>query len=149
MKTNWSLGISLVVLCTFLSSFITLPGADSFEVYLDNELLMKDYVYRERSIKPIRLDKNSNATLTVSYSHCGITGSSRSLTLLDDQKKLIREWTFANVDAKVKDPMPVSVKELVTASNGKPVSLYYKSQELDNEVLIAPVRFVDKTTASN
>ena len=149
MKTKLSLAIALSLVCAFLSSFVALPGSDSFEVYLDNELLMKEYVYGDRANKSITLDKNSQATVTVSYSHCGITGTSRKLSLIDDQKKLLKEWSFGDVGSKVKDPMPVTVKEIVAASNGKSATLYYKAKEIDNAVMIAPVKLVDKTTASN
>lgn len=148
MKTKWSLAIALSLICVFLSSFVTLPGADSFEVYLDNELLIKDYIYGQRSNKAVLLDKNSSATMTVSYSHCGVTGTSRTLSLVDEQKKMLKEWTFANVDPKVKDPMAILVKEIVTASNGKSTTLYYKSTEIEKAVMIAPVKLVDKTTAA-
>ena len=148
MKTKWYLAVVLPVACVLLASFATLPGADSFEVYLDGDLLMKEYVYGERTTKPISLDKNSGATMTVSYSHCGVTGSSRSLSLRDEQKSLIKEWKFTDVGTKVKDPMPVSVKEIVAALGEKNATLYYKSNEIENAVMLAPVKLVDKSTAA-
>ena len=148
MKTKWYLAIVLPVACMLLASFATLPGADSFEVYLDDDLLMKEHVYGERATKPISLDKNSGATMTVSYSHCGVTGTSRSLSLRDEQKHLIKERKFTDVGAKVKDPMPVPVKEIVAALGGKSATLYYKSTEIENAVLLAPVKLIDKSTVS-
>jgi hypothetical protein len=105
-------------------------------------------VYSERIIKPISLDKSSGATMTVSYSHCGVTGTSRSLSLRDEQKRLIKEWKFTDVGPKVKDPMPVSVKEIVAALSGRNATLYYKSTEIENAVLLATVKLIDKSTAS-
>ncbi|MGC3944441.1 MAG: hypothetical protein QM762_07980 [Chryseolinea sp.] len=148
MKTKLFLAIALPATLCLLASFSFRPGVDTFEVYLGGELLMKERAYGQRSNNPIVLEKNSNAAITVSYDHCGITGSSRKLSLLDDQKKLLKEWSFADVASKVKDPMPVAVKEIVAASNGKSATLYYKSNEIDNAVMIAPVKLVDKSTAS-
>ncbi|MEJ1239658.1 hypothetical protein WBG78_16090 [Chryseolinea sp. T2] len=149
MKTKLFLTIALPLFLSVLASFAVRPGMDTFEVYLGNELLMKEHAYGQRSNNPIVLDKNSSATMTVSYDHCGITGSSRKLSLLDDQKGVLKEWTFANVGSKVKDPMPIAVKEIVAASMGKSATLYYKSNEIENAVMIAPVKLVDKTTARN
>jgi hypothetical protein len=149
MKTKLFLAIAMPLAFSVLASFVVRPGMDTFEVYLGNELLLKENAYGQRSNNPIVLDKNSSATLTVSYDHCGITGSSRKLSLLDEQKRVLKEWTYANVNAKVKDPMPVTVKEIVAATGGKSATLYYKSDEIKNAVMIAPVKLADKTTARN
>ncbi|HTF22167.1 MAG TPA: hypothetical protein VK658_29000 [Chryseolinea sp.] len=148
MKTKWYLVIALPIACLLLASFITLPGGDSFEVYLDNDLLLKEHVYGQRASQPINLDKNSGTTLTVSFSHCGVTGTSRSLSLRDGEKNLLKEWKFADVDPKIKDPMAMPVKEVVAASAGHHATLYYKSNEIENAVMLAPVKLIDKSTVS-
>lgn len=151
MKTTTKLfgALFLLACATMLASFATLPGGDSFEVYLDNELIMKEHVYAQRHIKPLVLDKNSDASLAIHFNHCGVTGTSRSLTLRDEKQKVLKEWTFKDVNPSIKDPMPVTVSDLAAVtSSQKNVSLYYTSKELDNAVMLAPVSWVDKSTAS-
>jgi hypothetical protein len=148
MKTKWFLSIVLPLACSFLASFSTLPGGDSFEVYLDNELLMKEHMWGERTIKAITLEKNSRATLLVSFSHCGVTGTSRSLSLIDDQHKVLKEWKYADVGPSVKDPMAMPANEVVAAIAGRNASIYYRSKELDHAVMLAPMRLVDRSSAS-
>ena len=149
MKMKWFLSIGLPIACAILASFDTLPGAYSFEVYLDNQLLMKEYVSADRSVKPITLEKNSRATVMVTVNQCGVTGTARSLSLVDEQNKQVKQWNFKDVNPSVKDPMAVPVSEIVAASAGKNVSLYYRSKELDRAVMLAPVKLIDKSTASN
>ena len=148
MKTKWYFAIALPLACLLLASFATLPGTDTFEVFLDNELIMKEAAFGKREPKVITLEKTSTATMTVSYNHCGITGSTRTLSLLDDQRNVLKEWKFADVNPSVKDPMPLPVKEIAAVASGKNATLFYKSRELDNAVMIASVKMMDKSTAS-
>ena len=149
MKTKWFLSIALPITCAILASFDMLPGAYSFEVYLDNQLLMKEYMSADRSVKPITLEKNSRATVMVTVNQCGVTGTARSLSLVDEQNNQLKQWKFEDVNPSVKDPMAVPVTEIVAASAGKNVSLYYRSKELDHAVMLAPLKLINKSTASN
>lgn len=149
MKTKWYLAIALPLACAFLASFVTLPGSHSFEVYLNNDFVMKEYVTSKGGTKPLTLDKNSTGTMTVNYDHCGVTGTSRSLSLLDEQRNLLKEWKFADVSPSVKDPMPIPVKDILSAANGKTATLFYNSSELDHPMMLAPLKLIDKSTASN
>lgn len=149
MKKKWSFYLLLPVACMLLSAFAMFPGGDRYEVFLDNELIIKEHVYGQRKDSPLPIDQHANATVTVSYSHCGVTGTSRTLSLRDESQRLIREWKFADVSPSIEDPMTIQVKEMVAAASGKSnISLYYQSKEVVKAVKIAPVQWVNKSTAS-
>lgn len=141
--------MAMLFACIVLTSFVTLPGSDSFEVYLDNELIMQEYIYGQRKNTPVKLDKNSNTKMAVHFNHCGVTGTSRVLSLHDQDNKVLKEWQFADVNPSLKDPMPIAVKDLATVANGGNTILYYKSTELSKPVAIAPIKWIDKSTARN
>ena len=148
MKTKWYSITALTLLTLMLASFTPLPGVDTFEVYLDDKLLMNERAFGQRNETTLALDENSQSMLSIHYNHCGITGASRSLSIRDDKSQLLKQWTFADVDASVKDPMPVPVKEIVAIAGNKSVGLYYQSKELDEAVKLVTVNCVNKSTTS-
>lgn len=148
MKTKWYLAAILPLACVFLSAFTSMTGANSFEAYLDNELILKEYVWGERKISTITLDKNSTATLSIHFNECGNTGTNRSLSLRDGKNKVLKVWRFQDVAASLKDPMPITVKELATVGLDKNAGLYYESKDERTAIQLASIRWIDKTTAS-
>src|SRR5690242_17933028 len=92
---------SLVVLvfCTALLSFAERPGGDTFSIYLNEKLLLQQHVWLERGVKDISLAGTKlNDVLKIQYSHCGKTGTARSLAVLNDESRIVKTWHFADSD---------------------------------------------------
>ena len=123
----------LITLASFailsLSFFAFRPGGDIYEIYLNKQLLMKQYSTQPLAIKSLHLTKaNAADQLIVFYSHCGTIGKGRKLSLRNEQGKVMKEWQFA--DASGKDGgMSIPVKELlqVEAQTNAALSLFYSS----------------------
>ncbi|MBA2562613.1 MAG: hypothetical protein H0V14_06800 [Chitinophagaceae bacterium] len=116
-----------------LFTFNAKAGGDSYQIYLNNKLLLKQYVTQPLNVKSLQLDKaNLNDRLVIFYSHCGQTGKGRSIAIKDEKGKIIKEWKFANSTGS-NESMIIPVKELLQLEknnlNGR-LHLYYASQQL-------------------
>jgi hypothetical protein len=129
----------LVVLATMNYSFTTVPGGDSFEVYLNNKLLFQQYVAKKEGVKSIQLDKsNYNDEINVYYHHCGQTGTGRIISLRDAQNKELKVWHFSDANTA----MSCKVKEIMSLqklNTNNQINLYYSSKELPQGRLLATV----------
>ena len=137
------------LVCAFLASALiglsfTAPfGLDGYEIYLNNKLLLKQYVNQPLNLRVLNLD-NAKETdqLQIVYRHCrkdNGTGTGRSLTLKDENGKTLREWDFTDAGQ-----MTIQVKDLLAAAKkaaGRPVSLVYLSHELNKGEMLSRVQF--------
>ena len=139
--------IILIVLCAILFSFSHKPGAHSFEIYLNNKLVLQDYVNDKKEAAILSLSQDADQDqLSINYSHCGQIGTARNIIIKDEQNKILKEWHFADAAAGVKNPMTCKVKDIVALSNGhNSLSLFYSSKELSNDQLLASIHLATKT----
>ncbi len=116
-----------------LFTFQAKAGGDSYQIYLNNKLILKQYVTQPLNIKSLELDKaNANDRLVIFYSHCGQIGKERSIIIKDDNEKILKEWKFADVTGRDAG-MVIPVKELLqikSNNNKRHLSLYYYAQQL-------------------
>jgi hypothetical protein len=134
-------GISLAVIALSLVSFSLSPGmgGDSFEIYLNNHLVVKDYVYGSKGAKNISLQQaNYNDELSIKYSHCGKVGNSRSIVLKDGKDRTLKQWTFENSISE-NNSMNCHVKDIIDLkkNNGGVLKLVYSSKELSSGQVLA------------
>lgn len=127
-----------IMIVVILSSFLTRPGGDHFQVYLNNKLVIEEHIYGRTKNVPLKLTE-STGELKVDYSHCGVTGTARTLRLKDENNKVLREWKFDDVNPEMKDPMTVSITQLNEFRSTSGATLLYSARELNTEVVIAPV----------
>jgi hypothetical protein len=139
----------LIIIVALLSSFLIRPGGDHFQVYLNNKLVIEEHIYGRTKNVPLKLTE-STGELKVDYSHCGVTGTARTLSLKDENNKVLQEWKFIDVNPKMKDPMMVSVAQLYEFRSISGATLVYRARELNTDVVIAPVVWpkVTKTVAA-
>lgn len=133
----------LTALCATLFAFSVNPGGDSFSVYLDNTLLLDQHVSRDAVTKTIALNENSaGEMLKVYYSHCGKVGTSRDITIRDEQNKTLKTWNFPDAGAGVSSSMNCRVKDILalrkTGKNAV-LNLVYTSRELPDGRLLARI----------
>jgi len=122
-----ALVLILAVLC--FQSFSTNGGGDYYKVLLNGRLVAEQYLTKPVALKALSLNTaNHNDKLTVYYSHCGQAGKSRSITLRNDNRKILKEWKFSDSPSQ---EMQVPVDEVLAASSKQTsVSLYYASKEI-------------------
>jgi hypothetical protein len=142
------LGFIAVVLGTTLLAFKYKPGGDSYEIYLNNQLLLKQFVRQPLNLKSLSLDQsNAKDQLVVYYSHCGVTGKGRSLAVKDSKGTTLKKWNFANAREGARSGMIIPVKELLQLEKDHgSLSLYYTSEELPESRVLASFTVSDKNT---
>jgi hypothetical protein len=136
--------LALVVLCIAIFSFTANRGLDSYEIYLNNKLILKQAVNAPLVLRKLQLDKaNENDLLRIVYVHCtnkGV-GTGRSISIRDEKGDVLKKWTFKDEDKG----MEISVKDLLQVEKqhkGSDLSLHYVAQELhEGDMLLASVRF--------
>lgn len=131
-------------------------GTDSYRIYLNNKLILQQYVGRPLDLESLPLSEaNSNDKLVIYYSHCGATGKNRSISVKDEKGTILKEWKFA--DAAVKnemnipagdDGMSIPVKEILALqAKDHGLSLYYSAQQLPAGRLLTRVGKTSKPVA--
>jgi len=138
----------LVALSFVLSSFAINAGSDSYEIYINAKLVLKDYVHGRKEVGTITLNRNSpEDAITVNYSHCGKIGTSRSISLKDRDNKVLKEWRFADTQAS-KDLMAFKAEEIISsASQHSGLSLIYSSKELPDGLVLATIQLPNVTAS--
>jgi len=115
-------------------------GVDSYEIYLNKKLVVKQLVTQALLLSNLQLNEaNSKDVLVIYYNHCGAIGKGRSIAIKDDRGVVLKEWKFTDAAGSdnysdVTGPdkgMTIPVKDLLTLEkNGASLSLYYSSQQL-------------------
>jgi len=132
----------LVALCATLFSFSGETGMDNFTIYLNNKLLLKEYVLPEASLKSISLPMNaSRDVLKVHYDHCGKIGMKRSLSVQNGQKKVLRTWEFPDDASAVMELEVAGLLEFT--GNNQGLVLVYASREIPRGRALVAFRVSD------
>ena len=151
-KSSLAIGsLMLIALSAVLFAFSSLPGGDSFSLSLNKKVLFQQYVHADKSIKTVSLtEAMGNDVLTVRYSHCGVNGKDRSVTIRDASDKVLKQWHFADIAEKSEGDMECKVKEILAfgkTTKGK-LSLVYSSRELPQGRTLAAIETPDEVKAS-
>lgn len=137
-----------IVMGTVLFSFSERAGLDSFTIYLNNEVLVQDYMKPERVVRNLSLDAgDAKDVLRVHYDHCGLTGKGRSVSITGPKEEVLKTWRFSDNTPPL---MEISLKDIF-AAGGKvqePVKLVYTSKELPKGSVLASFRVTDSSKAS-
>ncbi|MEO6980517.1 MAG: hypothetical protein ABI113_19145 [Mucilaginibacter sp.] len=136
---------TLITLSLTAFGFTSKFGLDGYEIYLNNKLILKQYVNRPLSLRVLQLDKaNEGDELHIKYTHCANKGpgTGRSLVLEDEQGNTLKKWAFA--DATGSDfNMTIAVKELLQLkkkNSSHELSLHYSARELPKGEMLGFVR---------
>ena len=132
--------LALMVLFATSSSFSGTWGGDHYRVYVNNKLVLEQFVHGQKAIPTVQLDQRSpNDQVSVYYSHCGKVGSARHLTVKDAQGKALKTWNFA--DGSLDVPMTCRAKDIVSLQKGsEKLAMYYSAKELpDGKKLVSIV----------
>jgi len=143
VKTALTSAMLAIVLGLVTMAFSPKLGLDGYEIYLNDKLIMKQYINQPLNLRTLQLEKAAPEDLLwIKYNHCTIksgSGSDRTIVLKDDKGHELKEWQFANNSTENK-PMKVSVAELRQLEQthaDHQISLYYKAKELPGGELLA------------
>lgn len=134
-RTTFIRLFTLMALCFTVFSFTTKLGLDSYEIYLNNKLILKQSVNQPLNLRILQLGQaNSGDQLRISYKHCTLpgAGTDRSIVVKDEKGNTLKKWTFANATGD-DISMVIPVKELLQLENnnaGHNLSLHYAAREL-------------------
>jgi hypothetical protein len=136
--------LMLVALSTVLFSFSEKIGGDSFSVYLNDKLLLQQYVSRDVTVKSVSLNETATGdVLKIYYSECGKIGRERNISLKDGKDNVLKSWHFPDAaEGASNPPMICKVKDIMTLqkSNGNSiVKLVYSSRELPEGRILAAI----------
>jgi len=131
----------LVAVLVVLFSFSSAPsGGDKFEIYLNNKLVVEQYVYAKNAPQYLTLYRgNYNGSISVYYSHCGKLGTGRSIVVKDEQDRTIKEWQFGDDSDKLMTWEAKELMDLQTSDARSSLRLYYYSKEMPQGKLLATI----------
>jgi len=137
---------TLITLCFTAFGFTTKFGLDSYEIYLNNKLILKQSVNQPLSLRVLQLNKaNDNDQLRINYKHCTVkgAGTNRSIAIKDEKGNTLKEFEFANATSSDLN-MVISVKDLLQLEKSnvhQELSLHYTSRELPKGEMLASLHF--------
>ena len=130
-------------------------GLDSYEIYLNDRLLTKQYVNQPISLSSLQLNSsNQNDKITIYYSQCNAPnkiGKGRSISIKNTSGKVVREWKFEDAnDSKTAMVIPVKdLLELDLASAGDSLSLYYNAEGTTEAQKLTSLQISAKTAINS
>src|SRR5687767_9444695 len=96
------IGKSLLLMVVIASvAFVTPRGGDVFKIYINNKMVVEQAIHGNPKMKVITLDqRNYNDEVSVYYSHCGLVGKNRQLTIRDASDNVIKTWKYADTEVE-------------------------------------------------
>ena len=136
-RRSFVIAALLLTFSFILSSFSARWGGDSFTIHLNNKLILQQYLYADKAIKNIRLEKaNYNDELRISFNHCGQVGKNRALAIRDSKGKVLKQWNFTDTNGS----MTCKVKDILSLENGSAsLQLFYSSSEMPKGQVLAAI----------
>lgn len=136
---------ALITLCFSVFSFTTKLGLDSYEIYLNNKLILKQSVNQPLNLRILQLSQaNDNDQLRINYKHCTVegAGTDRTIVLKDEKGNTLKKWVFTNASGSDLS-MVIPVKELLQLKKNNAdhdLSLQYTARELPKGETLAFLR---------
>ena len=141
----------LLVLCLGLFSFSSKRGGDSFQIWLNGKMLLQQFVLVSKGVETIQLTSSSESDrLEIVYNHCGQTGTSRYITIKDENDKPLKVWEFADANGK-NAGMSIKVKDIISLKRKKDskVNVFYSSRELPQGRELASLALTGETSVAS
>jgi len=145
MQSKFKKGFLLTLLPSALAlSFIFFTpspaGGDVVEVYLNQDLLLRQFLHIDKEVKTISLaNARQGDELRVYYSHCGVNGKNRSITLQNADHAVLKKWNYANAKSTAKSLMSCTVKDILVLEKNYhgQFDLVYTSAEIPEGKVLA------------
>jgi hypothetical protein len=127
---------TLITLCFTTFGFTSKFGLDSYEIYLNNKLILKQAVNQPLSLRMLKLGTAKESDqLRINYRHCATengVGTDRIILLKDEKGNTLKKWAFANATGSDLN-MTIAVKEFLQLEKknaNRELSLQYTAREL-------------------
>ena len=146
-RVSWVHALMTITLCTVLFSFSRRPGAHSFQVYLDDKLIVERYVQSGMEYPTLTVNAAENhRQLIIKYNECGKPVTSRTISIRDDKNAVLKDWRFDGATSGYKDPMVCDLKDIIalTQKNHNNLKLFYSSKEFPEGQQLARLVMEDK-----
>jgi hypothetical protein len=129
-KIQNSRALLAVMMCFILASFDMKPGSHSFQVFLDDRLVIERYARADMEAPTIDIS-GQHKTIDVRYSECGRTVSGRKLTLKDSNNNVLKIWQYDGTSSGLTDAMACPVRDIVAIAKerGTTFRLSYSSND--------------------
>lgn len=137
-------GIASVAIMLMLSSFSLKRGGDSYTISVNGKQVIQYYVYSKEKLPSLTLNANTKDELAVYYRECGKIGTSRKLSIRNDQNKILKEWKFVDSLGE-HSAMTVSAKEI---SGKGSLGLFYTSDEVSTPRKLVSIELSNLSSAS-
>jgi len=140
IRFTWVNALVSAALCAILFSFSSIVGAHSVQVFLDDKMVIDQYVNSKSAAPTLHLDPAENHNqLIVKYNECGRTVTGRTISVKDDKDHVLKDWRFEGAASGYKDPMTVSIKDIsaLKQKESNTLKLYYSSREFPEGQQIA------------
>ncbi len=150
-KKNYGLIGLLLPVAIAMGSFISPVGGEGYEIYIDNKLVLQQFGKNMKEVKNLQLNaSHSKSELNVKFFHCGMAGKSRTLELRTPEKQVLKQWQFANEEAK-NFAITVPVKEILDLqkkAKAGTLHLIYSSKEAPDGRFLAGIVMSEKSFAA-
>ncbi len=150
-KKNYGLLCLLLSLILVMGAFISPLGGEGYEIYIDNKLVLQQFGKNMKEVKNLQLNaSHSKSELNVKFFHCGMAGKSRTLELRTPEKQVLKQWQFANEEAK-NFAITVPVKEILNLqkkAGAGTLHLFYSSKEAPDGRFLAGIVMSEKSLAA-
>ena|SRR6185312_3532541 len=142
--SNPGLGKALVFSFLFFNLFTlsAKAGIDSYDIYLNNKLLIHQSMAEPFNLKDLPLtEANAGDKLVIRYTQCNAPdkiGRNRSIFLKDAAGRIVKEWKFKDATGSNAE-MVIPVKELlqIRKNASGALSLCYAADEHKGQELAA------------
>lgn len=152
ISISWVHALVGVVLSALLFSFSVPTGSHSVQVYLDSKLVIDQYLnFNKTNVPKLILDPAEKySQVIVKYNECGRTVTGRTLSIKDDNNKVLRKWHFEGESTGYEESMSCQVKDIfaLKPNESNTLKLFYSSNEFPEGQQVAHVVMRDKATAA-
>lgn len=131
----------LLALCATLFSFSAYRGRDSFAIFLNDKLLLEQFVMPKEGVRTFELTRaNYNDQLSIYYTHCGQPGKGRTIAIKDENNHTLKEWHFGDA-SHLKSSMSCKVGDILSLqkNNQGKLQLWYATKEFPAGHVLASI----------
>ncbi|MEJ7693879.1 hypothetical protein [Daejeonella sp.] len=137
---------TLITLGVTAFSFTSKFGLDSYEISLNNKVILKHYVNQPLNLRVLQLNKAKEGDqLGIRYTHCTIkdgAGTARSISVKDEKGNTLKKWAFADATGSNFN-MIIAVNDLLKlekAHTGQDLSIHYSARELPEGEMLSMLK---------
>ena len=129
-----------------LSSFAPAPGGYSYEVYINNQLVMKEHLHGRTEVPSLPLQlATAHDELAIMFNNCNKVDAARKISLKDERDVVLKQWAFKD-SPDIKNKMNIKVSEIAAfRDKHSTAKLVYSSQDIDTGVHVINIQLSDAT----